>query len=34
MIYPIIKLPDHFIEEHMWGHVIKNIFLDYFFGFY
>jgi hypothetical protein len=31
MIYPIIKLPDHFIEEHMWGHVIKKHFLRLFF---
>lgn len=26
MIYPIMKLPDHFIEEHLWGHIIKKHF--------
>ncbi len=31
MIYPIMKLPDHFIEEHLWGHIIKQHFLRLFF---
>ena len=31
MIYPILKLPDHFIEEHLWGHIIKKHFPRLFF---